>query len=45
MEIIKRKTLKEKPAKGTSLGFGHYFTEIVSYELYVAVVSDYYSYV
>lgn len=27
MEIIQREVLKEKPAKGTSLGFGHYFTD------------------
>ena len=27
MEIIKRKTLKQKPAAGTKLGFGQYFTD------------------
>ena len=27
MEIVRRQQLKEKPAKGTALGFGHYFTD------------------
>lgn len=27
MEIIQRKQLKQKPAEGTALGFGHYFTD------------------
>lgn len=36
MEIIKRKTLKEKPAKGTSLGFGHYFTDYMFTMKYTA---------
>lgn len=27
MEIVKRKQLKQKPAPGTALGFGHYFTD------------------
>lgn len=36
MEIIKRKTLKEKPAAGTALGFGKYFTDYMFTMKYAA---------
>lgn len=36
MEIIRRQTLKEKPAPGTALGFGHYFTDYMFTMKYTA---------
>ena len=36
MEIIRRKTLKEKPAMDNSLGFGHYFTDYMFTMKYTA---------
>ena len=36
MEFIERKQLKEKPAKGTQLGFGHYFTDYMFTMKYTA---------
>lgn len=36
MEIIRRKQLKEKPAAGTALGFGHYFTDYMFTMKYTA---------
>ena len=36
MEIVRRQQLKEKPAKGTQLGFGHYFTDYMFTMKYTA---------
>ena len=36
MQIVTRKQLKEKPAKGTPLGFGHYFTDYMFTMKYTA---------
>lgn len=36
MEIVRRKQLKPKPAKGTALGFGHYFTDYMFTMKYAA---------
>ena len=36
MEIVRRKQLKQKPEKGTQLGFGHYFTDYMFTMKYTA---------
>ena len=36
MQIIKRSQCKQKPAKGTALGFGHYFTDYMFTMKYTA---------